>query len=52
MGNLISKEKQLKVLILGLDSAGKSTLLYHIKNGRKIDMIPTIGYNMESIKVK
>lgn len=54
MGMLIShyaKRKNLKVLVLGLDAAGKTTLLYRLKDGRVSSTIPTIGYNVEEIKV-
>ena len=38
-----------KVLLLGLDNAGKSTLCYYLKLGEVVDTIPTIGFNVEKI---
>ncbi|KAL5014274.1 hypothetical protein ScPMuIL_008544 [Solemya velum] len=41
-----------KVFKEGLDSAGKTTLLYRLKLGEIIATIPTIGFNVESIQYK
>ncbi len=41
---------QAKVLMLGLDGAGKSSLLYRLKLGEVITTIPTIGFNVECVK--
>ena len=48
-GNLFNKKmpkKQAKILILGLDGAGKTTILYSLKLGEVIKTIPTIGFNV------
>jgi GTPase SAR1 family protein len=37
--------------IMGLDCAGKTTLLYRLVLGEVIQTIPTIGLNVETIKV-
>ncbi len=37
------------VLMLGLDCAGKSTILYKLKLGEVITTVPTIGLNCEQI---
>ncbi|XP_007524126.1 ADP-ribosylation factor-like protein 14 [Erinaceus europaeus] len=47
-----SKVKQARILLLGLDSAGKSTLLYKLKFATDITTFPTIGFNVEMIEVK
>nr|XP_039252622.1 ADP-ribosylation factor 6-like [Styela clava] len=55
MGSLLTrtfKPRYVRVLILGLDAAGKTTLLTRIKHGRTTDTIPTIGFNVESVKIK
>jgi len=39
-----------RVMIIGLDAAGKTTLLYMLKNGECVTTIPTIGFNVESVK--
>lgn len=46
---LLWSRKELRILILGLDNAGKTTLLYRLKIGEVVTTIPTIGFNVESI---
>ena len=41
-----------KVLFLGGDCTGKTTLLYLLKLNEKVKTIPTIGYNVEEIDYK
>ena len=41
-----------RILMVGLDAAGKTTILYQIKIGEIVKTIPTIGFNVESIKYK
>jgi|UniRef100_K3X8E3 small GTP-binding protein len=41
-----------RILLLGLDAAGKTTLLYKLKLGEAVTTIPTIGFNVESFKYK
>jgi ADP-ribosylation factor protein 1 len=38
--------------MLGLDAAGKTTLLYRLKMGETVTTIPTIGFNVESLQIK
>ncbi|KAM5293373.1 ADP-ribosylation factor-like protein 14 [Ctenodactylus gundi] len=55
MGLLSSKSlktTQAHILLLGLDSAGKSTLLYKFKLAEDVTTIPTIGFNVEMIQVE
>ncbi|EAT84442.1 hypothetical protein HBI56_111660 [Parastagonospora nodorum] len=47
--NLIWAKKETRILILGLDNAGKTTLLYRLKIGEVVTTIPTIGFNVESV---
>ena len=35
-----------KIVLLGLDNAGKTTVLYKIKQGQVINTIPTDGFNV------
>lgn len=57
MGMLFSKvfaslfgSKEVRVLILGLDNAGKTTLLYKLyAPNRVIRTMPTIGFNVETV---
>ena len=46
------KNKDTRILMLGLDAAGKTTILYRMKLGEDILTIPTIGFNVETIEYK
>ena len=37
--------------MFGLDGAGKTSILYQMTDSKVINTIPTIGFNVESIKV-
>ncbi|XP_048373613.1 ADP-ribosylation factor 1-like [Sphaerodactylus townsendi] len=39
-----------RILLLGLDAAGKTTLLYRLKLNETTMTIPTIGFNVETIQ--
>ncbi|XP_075455535.1 uncharacterized protein LOC142494858 [Ascaphus truei] len=39
-----------RVLLLGLDSAGKTTILYRLKLQRAVTTVPTIGHNVETLE--
>ncbi|KAJ6475768.1 ADP-ribosylation factor [Mycena vitilis] len=39
-------------LILGLDYSGKTTLLYRMKLGEVVQTIPSIGWNVETVRLK
>lgn len=41
-----------KIIIIGLDSSGKSTIVYKAKLGEPETTIPVIGFNIETIKYK
>ena len=38
-----------RVLLLGLDNAGKTTILYKVKLNENVATIPTIGFNVETV---
>jgi len=40
------------VLQVGLDAAGKTTILYKLKLGEIVTTIPTIGFNVETVEYK
>lgn len=42
----------MRILILGLDGAGKTTILYRLQVGEVITTIPTIGFNVETVTYK
>ena len=44
--------KECRVLMVGLDAAGKTTILYKLKLGEVVTTIPTIGFNVESVQYK
>ncbi|XP_053567778.1 ADP-ribosylation factor-like protein 14 [Bombina bombina] len=48
-GSSHHKVKKAQILILGLEAAGKSTLLYKFKFKEPFTTIPTIGFNVEMI---
>lgn len=61
MGILMSKlfeslfgSKEVRILILGLDNAGKTTILYRLQNesDEAVQTIPTIGFNVETLQYK
>ncbi|KZW03722.1 ADP-ribosylation factor 1 [Exidia glandulosa HHB12029] len=41
-----------RILMLGLDGAGKTTVLYKLKLGEVVTTIPTIGFNVENVQYK
>ena len=50
MGNVFEKlfkslfgKKEMRILMVGLDAAGKTTILYKLKLGEIVTTIPTIG---------
>ena len=46
ISNLMSRlfaKKQMRILMVGLDAAGKTTILYKLKLGEIVTTIPTIG---------
>jgi len=59
MGLSISKllnglwgKKEMRILMVGLDGAGKTTILYKLKLGEIVTTIPTIGFNVETVEYK
>ena len=38
--------------MVGLDAAGKTTILYKLKLGEVVTTIPTIGFNVETVEYK
>lgn len=48
----LGSSNDLKVLFVGLDAAGKTSLLYRLKLGEVVTTIPTIGPGTESEEFK
>uniref|UniRef100_UPI0037E79B12 ADP-ribosylation factor 4-like n=1 Tax=Semicossyphus pulcher TaxID=241346 RepID=UPI0037E79B12 len=45
-------KRQMRILMVGLDAAGKTTILYKLKLGEIVTTIPTIGFNVETVEYK
>ena len=45
-------KKDVRILMVGLDAAGKTTILYQLKMGETVKTIPTIGFNVETLDYK
>ena len=45
-------KKDVRILMVGLDAAGKTTILYKLKLGEIVTTIPTIGFNVETVEYK
>jgi len=45
------KSPPARIMMQGLDAAGKTTLLYKLKLGEVVTTIPTIGFNVEEVAV-
>ncbi|KAH6937717.1 hypothetical protein HPB50_003690 [Hyalomma asiaticum] len=60
MGNIFANlfkglfgKKEMRILMVGLDAAGKTTILYKLKLGEIVTTIPTIGFlNMVLLRLK
>ncbi|KAJ7551695.1 hypothetical protein O6H91_06G025100 [Diphasiastrum complanatum] len=57
MGMLFSRllaswfgDREARILVLGLDNAGKTTILYRLQVGEVVSTIPTIGFNVETVQ--
>merc|ERR1739841_137986 len=50
-GKLLGK-KEMRILMVGLDNAGKTAVLYKLKLGEVVTTIPTIGFNVETVEYK
>ena len=42
----------MRVVTLGLDGAGKTSILFKLKQNEFMTMIPTIGFNVELVEYK
>ena len=52
MKDAADEDNNKKVLFLGLDNAGKSTLLFQMRDNQFKETVPTVGLNVESIKYR
>ncbi|KAG2724329.1 hypothetical protein I3843_01G013300 [Carya illinoinensis] len=49
---MLFARKEMRILMVGLDAAGKTTILYKLKLGEIVTTIPTIGFNVETVEYK
>ncbi|XP_029007384.1 uncharacterized protein LOC114855983 [Betta splendens] len=59
MGVIISRifsrftsKTPVRILMVGLDAAGKTTLLYRMKLSEVVTTVPTIGFNVETVEYR
>eukprot|EP00794_Sanderia_malayensis_P011248 gene11248-12428_t len=59
MGNAVARlfsryfcKQECRLLMVGLDAAGKTTILYHFKLDELVTTIPTVGFNVETVEHK
>merc|ERR1719414_1911262 len=45
-------KQDMRILMVGLDAAGKTTILYKLKLGEVVTTIPTVGFNVETVEYK
>ncbi|KAH7648707.1 ARF1 2 like small GTpase [Cryptosporidium xiaoi] len=50
--NRLFGKREMRILMVGLDAAGKTTILYKLKLGEVVTTIPTIGFNVETVEYK
>ncbi|KAJ7967509.1 ADP-ribosylation factor [Quillaja saponaria] len=43
---------EMRILMVGLDSSGKTTIIYKLRLGEIVTTIPTIGFNVECVEYK
>merc|ERR1712159_149622 len=46
------RKQEMRILMVGLDAAGKTTILYKLKLGEIVTTFPTIGFNVETVEYK
>lgn len=47
---LFNPKRETRMLMLGLDNAGKTTILMRLQLGEVVSTIPTIGFNVEKLE--
>ncbi|CAG5110924.1 Oidioi.mRNA.OKI2018_I69.chr2.g5271.t1.cds [Oikopleura dioica] len=49
--NILGAGRSAKVAMIGLDNAGKTTILYKLKLQETVSSVPTIGFNVETLDI-
>merc|ERR1712224_645806 len=52
MGERMLGKQEMRILMVGLDAAGKTTILCKLKLGEVVTTIPTICFNVETVEYK
>jgi len=55
MGNIFKKlfkGKEMRILMLGLDAAGKTTILYRLRMGSPVTTTPTVGFKLRQSLIR
>lgn len=47
-----NRNKNKRILLLGYDNAGKTTMVYKLSKNEIVNTIPTIGFNVETVTMK
>ena len=50
--DMLAGKEEKRILMVGLDAAGKTTILYKLKLGEVVTTIPTIGFNVETVEYR
>lgn len=45
-------KREVRMVMVGLDNAGKTTVLYRLKLGTSVKTLPTVGFNVENLEYK
>ncbi len=51
VAKVFGETRSMRFLMVGLDNAGKTTILYALKLGEVVSTAPTVGFNVEEITV-
>ena len=52
MWNLFFTKQEVRIVLIGFDAAGKTTVLNRLKLGESLTTIPTIGFNVDTVEYK
>lgn len=47
-----AEQYEKRILMLGLDNAGKTSILFHMRDNSFKDTVPTVGLNIEHLVYK
>jgi ADP-ribosylation factor protein 1 len=50
--NKLTSNQEVRIIMIGLDNSGKTTILYKLKLGEIVNTVPTIGFNVETVRYK